>query len=227
MPKFAEPIKLHDRLNPLLWRGQELRPEVRRALMKIADAFYRWLDVAAKPRDILLMGSQVNYTYTKYSDLDLHLVFDYREIDCEDSVEELFTAKRKLWKQEHNIDIYGIPVELYVEDLGSEPQSSIYSLAKRQWLRPPERSKVDYNRGETARLVAVWTRVIDHAVAAKNLALCLKIKNLIKKYRKLGLAQQGEFGVANLVFKSLRNSGAIGRLMNTITDIQDQKLSLE
>ena len=49
---------------------------------------------------------------------------------------------------------------------------------------------------------------------------------MIWQYRKLGLAKEGEFGTANLVFKTLRNSGILQRLVDKILELENQKLSL-
>ena len=53
-----------------------------------------------------------------------------------------------------------------------------------------------------------------------------KLKDMLKKFRKAGLAKDGEFGPANLAFKSLRNDGLVGHLMSAITKATDKQLSI-
>ena len=68
-------FQIHDQLNPTFWDGEMLRPKVRSQLKKIAMA---WVDYVGIDKggieDILLLGGNAGYNYTKYSDLDLHVV---------------------------------------------------------------------------------------------------------------------------------------------------------
>ena len=57
--------------------------------------------------------------------------------------------------------------------------------------------------------------------------LAEKLLDKIKKMRKAGLAEGGEFSVENLVFKKLRDNGIIERLMKVKKQEYDKKLSLE
>jgi hypothetical protein len=52
------------------------------------------------------------------------------------------------------------------------------------------------------------------------------VKDMLARYRKEGLAKEGEFGIANLTFKSLRNSNKIRLLMASIRHLEDKELSL-
>ena len=88
MFEFQQPIEIHGQLNPKLWRGTRLRKDVYRALMRIAGEFYKSLNVQANVQDILITGSQVNYNYGPNSDLDLHLVIDFADVDCEGGARE-------------------------------------------------------------------------------------------------------------------------------------------
>lgn len=227
MSKFVKPIEIHDHLNPKLWDGDNLRPEVSNALLKIAKVFYEFLEVSAPVVDILVEGSQANYNYTEYSDLDLHLIIDFKEISCDEPIAELFNAKRKLWKEQHSIDIYGIPVELYVEDVDQLRKSSSYSLVNGDWVDHPDMPKISYNIDKVKQLVGLWQRLFVKAMSTGNLKLCRRIFNLLSNYRKIGLAKHGEFGVPNLVFKSLRNMGMIDQMTHVIQSLEDNELSLD
>ena len=224
--EFTPPIELHNELNPKLWKDQDLQKDVEIALLKIAKEFYRFLDVDVKIVDIQVTGSQANYNYTEHSDLDLHLIVNFKNIDCDVSVNELFDTKRKLWKEHHDINIKGIPVELYVEDLNQPAVSSTYSLIKNKWIKKPEKPTGSYEESEVRRVVAIWEKVIDNAIAIENLELLIHIKDLLSQFRKTGLSKSGEYGVPNLVFKSLRNDGKVSLLMKKIGDLKDRQLSL-
>jgi predicted nucleotidyltransferase len=227
MPQFEPPIGLHRRLNPVLWRDEAIRPEVRKALLRIAREFYKFLNVKTPVKDILITGSQVNFNYSKYSDIDLHLTFDFSKISCDEPIEELFDTKRKLWKERHNIDIYEIPVEVYAEDVNKPSVSSAYSLVHEKWIRHPGTPIIHYNVGEVKRLVDVWNQVIAAAIRSKNVSTCRKVIELLMKYRTMGLKKHGEFGVPNLVYKTLRNSKAITNISDLVNRLEDYNLSLD
>ena len=80
-----EPIKsfyIKDELNPKLWEDFELDSEVRRQLLQIAEDFYKSTDLEAEVKDIILTGSLSNYNWSeKYSDYDLHILIDFKDID--------------------------------------------------------------------------------------------------------------------------------------------------
>jgi len=225
--EFTPPIEIHDNLNPKIWKNEHLRKDVEIALLKIAKEFYQYLDVEVKIVDIQVTGSQANYNYTSHSDLDLHLIIDFKKIECDIPVSELFDTKRKLWKEHHDIEVKGIPVELYIEDLDQPAVSSTYSLIKNKWISKPTPPEDSYDESEVRRLVSIWEKTIVSAINLENLTVLEQIKDLLSQYRKTGLAKFGEFGVPNLVFKSLRNDGKISALMEKIGDLKDRQLSLK
>ena len=70
----------HDKLNPALWQGEDLLPDVKSALVKIAEDFKKYIDIPFDVEDLVITGGQVSYYYTKHSDLDLHLVVDFDSV---------------------------------------------------------------------------------------------------------------------------------------------------
>ena len=68
-------LEYHDTLNPKIWDGDDLKPEVQAKLLQIAK---KWAVFAKIPdfavTDIILVGGNANYNWTKFSDLDLHVV---------------------------------------------------------------------------------------------------------------------------------------------------------
>ena len=224
--KLSDAVKFHNRLNPKIWgRDEHLLPEVREKLMAIADNFREFLGVGdLDVRDITISGSNAAYSYTPYSDIDLHLVVEFPADN--EVYQELFNAKKYQYNDEHNLAISGVPVELYVEDVDNPPVSSSYSVIKGEWINRPDPTAVKYDKPEVERVFAIWERAINGAIATDNLEICRNIKDMLKMYRKEGLAQRGEFGVPNLVFKALRNDGQIGKLMDAISKLHDRQMSV-
>ena len=58
-------------------------------------------------------------------------------------------------------------------------------------------------------------------------AITTKIRKKISRMRKDSLDKDGEFGVGNLAFKSLRNSGHIGRIIDLDSKLYDMQFTSE
>ena len=225
--EFIAGVETHEQLNPRVWANEDqIQPEVRLALLRIAREFYDFLEVPVPIIDVIVTGSQANYLYTLHSDLDLHVIVPYDQVECPGEVRELFDTKRKLWKQEHTIKIHGIPVEAYAEDAAHPVKGSSYSLVKDSWVNKPQKL-MDELPGGIEQGTAAWTTVITQAIRSRDLALLIKAKHLLADYRRLGLAKDGELGLANVVFKTLRNSGVIATLHQAILHLEDQQLSVQ
>ena len=116
---LEEDIEKHDTLNPLLFENDELKPEIKEAIEKIVNQFVEDLKtdgVKIEVKDVILVGSNVSYNYTKDSDLDIHIVADSEFLDCNPEVYTLlYGAYRSLFNKNYDITIKGIPVEIYVE----------------------------------------------------------------------------------------------------------------
>ncbi len=108
----------NNKLNIKFWDNGVLRQEVRDKLLQIGT---KWAEFAKIPstavKDMILVGGNANYNYTRFSDLDLHLVVDKDQIaDCPDLLDDYLRDKKKLWALVHDIKIYSHPVELYAHD---------------------------------------------------------------------------------------------------------------
>jgi hypothetical protein len=227
MNSFEIPAQNHTELNPVLWNGEALKPDVEHALLKIAKAYWKFLSIDTSISDIVISGSQANFNYSKHSDIDLHLIVSYDNVQCDMAVDQLFDTKRKLWKEQHDIDIHGIPVEVYVEDTAKPAVTASYSLLKNIWVNPPKQEKAEASSDRIQRLCKAWMKLIIEAIKSKDLEQIDQAKELLWTYRKVGLAREGEMGVPNLVFKTLRNAGITEMLLMAIRKINDRKLSLE
>jgi hypothetical protein len=227
--EFTEPVQNHERLNPRIWTEQgDLDPQVRSALLRITREFLGSTKVKIPVKDITVSGSNAGYGYTHDSDIDLHIIADFDDVDCEGSKKELFDKVTKLWKERHHVRIHDIPVEVYVQD-SNEPHVSqaIYSVLKRGWIHHARPSRSSYDRQQVAYWVSRWENLIDRARSTGNAQVLEQLMDLLKRYRKQGLdSARGELSTPNLVFKSLRNAGEIGRLVQSMTSMQDRDLGL-
>jgi len=230
-------VKINKRLNPKLWeRWQEkriggsisytLKDEVLNKLREIGKAFIEFLDIPKDAvKDIRLLGSSANYNYTKYSDIDLHLVVDFNKVhkDCP-IVAGYLLAQKAVFNKDHDITIYGIPVELYAESTEDNTASNgIYSVKEGRWIKEPSEPKVNIND------LAVRAKYEELEKAIEMVGSQDDAKELLDKIyilRKAGLEKGGEFSVENIVFKKLRDNGKLQVLKQQVKHAFDKELSL-
>jgi hypothetical protein len=229
MNHFENPASIHNTLNPVLWdQNGNIKKDVQVALLRIAKEYWNFLSINTRVSDIVVSGSQANYNYGPHSDVDLHLIVDYSDVNCDDmAVDELFKTKRDLWKAEHNITIHDLPVEVYVEDTAKPAVSSTYSLIKNTWIKKPEKIAATPDIDRIQRVVKAWMVLFTVRLATKDLEQIEQVKDMLWAYRRKGLDVAGEMGEPNLVFKVLRNSGVTDMLLTAISKLKDRKLSLE
>jgi hypothetical protein len=223
---LADAVKFHRRLNPRIWgRDEQLLPEVRDKLLAIAADFQEFLGVKdLDVRDITISGSNAAYSYTKNSDIDLHLIVAMPDNPV---YQELFNAKKYQYNDEHNIKIGGADVELYVQPADQTHISQgVYSIRDNKWISIPQRKRAQVDDACVRDKVASLDARIHSAVRSKNLEAVTRLWDKIKAMRKIGLEQHGEFGCENISFKLLRNSGCIKLLKDTKTALEDRELSL-
>jgi hypothetical protein len=218
-------VTVNRELNPRLWREGELDPQVKAKLLKIAQHFEQFVGIDLPVKDITVTGSNANYTWTQHSDLDLHLIVPGTPTD-EDR--ELYSAKKSLWSEQHDIRIRGHEVECYVQG-EDEPHHStgVYSLSNDTWVIEPEKVEPTIDDNAVDAKYQDMTRLIQLALANSELAQLERVKNRVTKMRKAGLERAGEWSTENLVFKELRRHGLIDQLADRIRELEDQSLSLE
>tara|TARA_R100000808_G_scaffold24228_1_gene55281 strand:+ start:1437 stop:2330 length:894 start_codon:yes stop_codon:yes gene_type:complete len=230
-------FKLQNNLNQKIWDFMDLKPQIREKLIKIATNFFIGLGF---PRelidDITFTGSLANYNWSRYSDIDLHLLVDFTKVDENVKlVGEFFRAKTSIWNRKHNIKIRGYEVELYVQD-SSEPHIStgVFSVKNDAWNIQPTKEEPEIDMGsvqiKATSLMDQIDRIADlyddeEYKEANQYAI--KLKNRIKDFRRSGLSSGGQYSVENIVFKVLRRNGALGQLFNLITDSYDKMMSMD
>ena len=118
---------MQDKLNPKIWhKEQNMKSDVRKTLLKIADDYFESLEIPGVDiEDVTMTGSLANYNWSKYSDIDLHIVVDFSKFKAPKKiVKQFFDAVRMRWNDVHDIFVKGYEVEIYVEDEGEEHRST-------------------------------------------------------------------------------------------------------
>ncbi len=218
-------VTVNTKLNPKIWPNGELDPKVRAKLIEIARAFEEFVGVDLPVKDYTITGSNANYTWTEHSDLDLHLIIPGT---ADEAARELYSSKKTLWGDQHDITIRGLPVECYVQG-EAEPHHStgVYSLMQNKWLVKPKKIKPEIDDASVSAKCDNLVRATKQALQQDDLAGLRRVKDKITTMRKAGLERAGEWSVENLCFKTLRNLGLIDDLTERIRELEDAQLSLE
>lgn len=220
-------VIFRDKLNPVLWKNNQLKPIIKYKLLQIAKNFVDFISIEKlRLRDITISGSNAAYTYTEQSDLDLHLIVDLPS-DQEMQLKQLFDAKKNQYNFTRNIKIKGIDIELYVQGSKDAHHSAgIYSVLDDRWISEPKQERVDINDDDVENKVNNYISKINLALKSNSKRKLISVKDELAKIRKSGLEQGGEFSVENLTFKVLRARGFIGKLRDKIRELEDKELSL-
>lgn len=222
-------VVINNTLNPKIWNYDNGLPaldeKISKKLIEIAKAFYKFVDIDLNVIDVILTGSNANFTWNVHSDLDLHLLISGMP---DNEHRELFNAKKSLWGDIHDITIKGYPVELYVQG-SEEPHYStgVYSILHNKWKTIPTKVKPHINDAAIELKKDHIMHLAKEALTHNDKDKLNKIKENISKMRKAGLEKTGEWSIENLVFKALRNNGMLDTITNKIHELEDQELSLE
>jgi hypothetical protein len=226
-------IKMNDTLSPLIWDGDKLKPDIRKTLLMNAQRFIEFCDAEnLKFNDVILTGSMANYNYSENSDLDVHVILDFNQIsENKDFVGDFFKLKKALWTDRLPIQIKGHDVEMYFQDSAEKHHSSgTYSLVKNDWIRKPTKKIINVDSADVQLKSADIMNAIEDLESNRNEKDFVKqheqLKNKIKKYRQTVLDTGGEYSTENLVFKILRNTGYLEKMVELKNDYLTQELSL-
>ena len=220
-------------LNPKIWLNGAIRSSIRQRLLMIANNFIEYLDIVNPESvvDIQFTGSLANYNYTKYSDIDLHVIIDLDKIgENENLINAILRGKRITWNNNHNIKIKGYEVEGYPQDSKEEHASTgVYSVLHNKWLIRPERIVVALDKKQIMKKVISFQERFYEMLKerpTKRIDLLKGLKQKILEMRKAGLSRKGEYSNENLTFKVLRRLGFLGSLNKEINKAIDEELSL-
>lgn len=231
-----------DTLNPKVWdspnnvKKAKMKPEIKKGLLDIAKEFIEFLDEDVFVEDIILTGSLSNYNWSEYSDFDLHIIIDLEQFDDQGEIYlKLFSTKKLIFNDKHNLTIKGYDVEVYPQDLKEEHSGEgQYSLMNEEWLVVPKKEKPPVNKPKLKLKINHWVEFVKKTLKDADEASLkvskTKIKNLtdkLRKFRQGGLEKGGEFSNENLVYKYLRRSGLLDKVFNYQYKKRTKELSIE
>lgn len=224
-----------NKLNPEIWLDDDsLYPDVRKMMLANALEFIKFCNIEEITyNDVIMTGSLANYNWTKYSDIDIHILLDFKQIcDDEELVSDIMKTKKALWENKIDATIKGFDVELYIQN-AQEPHVStgVYSIMNEKWVKKPMNQLVNIDLANVQLKSADLMNQIDDLLETNNIINALDsaimLFDKIKKYRQIGLDRDGEYATENLVFKVLRNNGYLTKLAKEKDRLLSNKLSLD
>lgn len=230
-----ESFEKQPELDPKIWQNGTLNKNISKRLKKIANKFLEELEIDAVMEDLRFTGSLANYNWSKYSDIDLHIVVDFSKIDENvELVKGFFDNARMRWNDLHDITIYGYEVEIYVENLGEVHKSSgLYSITDDDWIAKPDPAQVEFDyvtARKKADSITTEVNMIDKILVKKPRSAIRSIdrlKNKIRRMRRAGLnSPEQEYSAENIAFKILRREDTLDKLSNMKYDAYDRVLSI-
>ena len=155
---------IKDHLEPVIWENNRLKDYIAEHLYKIAKNFFKDIGLDWKlVKDVTITRSLANYNWSRYSDIDLHILVDYLDVDENQKlVKDLFKNVSAMWNKTHNIRVKGHDVELYVQD-SREPHHStgIYSIKNARWNKTPTRYNPQIDEVNVKKKAAKFMNQID------------------------------------------------------------------
>lgn len=228
----------HNELYKKIWNNYRINDEIKEKLLKVAKNSCK-KDFPINFKDIILTGSLCDFNYTKTSDIDLHIIVDISSLPSENKEfsEEYLDLRRKIWNEEHDIEIFGHNIEIYFQSTNTILHANgIFSLLQNKWLKIPKYSMpninhnlVDFKYSKISSFIGYMKDKLDtFPNESRHIhELSKRIMNKIKKYRDEGLNSSKEiFSSGNLLFKKLRNKGDINTLSNIIDGAYDNIYSI-
>lgn len=225
-------FKVKNELNDRFWINNKLNSKVREKLLDIADDFIDDLSIPNfRPKDIVFTGSLANYNWSRFSDIDVHIIVSFKEIYKKtEMIDDYFKSKKEIWNQTHEgIRIYGYPVEISVENEDDPGVSSgVYSLVKNKWVVEPDnfddaRLNEKYIKEFAAKVMTDIDNIEKHIkketsnskldeLNNKTMTIFKRLKNM----RKEGLDRSGEMSSGNIIYKLLRRTKYLDKIWDII-----------
>lgn len=215
-------------LSEKVWNEDGLRPEVSNALGRIAEQFLQELEIDLDVEDVILTGSYAGRTWGPGSDLDLHIIADMSGDEDPETLKRATKLAKFKWDEDHDVKIKGIPVEVYVEDVGDSPPkvTGRWSITRNEWDLEPPGDGVSFDESKVLDKVRDFREVIQRASQSQEEGPLLAAMKRITKLRQAGLESEGELSNENLAYRVLRRTGEIQDAWDRINDMIDRRLSI-
>jgi len=231
-------FKMNKTLNNIIWDGNNLMKDtISNNLLGIARDYFKSLKLSIPVKDITMTGSLANYNWSKYSDVDLHIIVDLSSFkENKTLIKDLIDAKSRAWNDAHNITVKGYDVELYIQDINEEHHSTgVYSVLTDKWIIKPKIQDDTIDKKLVTKkynnIVNGVNDIIKSYKEDKDYNIIIdkieKLKDKIKKMRQAGLEKEGEYSYENIVFKFLRRNNIMKKLNDLLVKAYDDSKTID
>ena len=221
--EFKLTLKYHKNLNPKLWKHDVLKNEISDQLLQLSYVFAAFAGIPKNSIvDIVITGGNANYNYTKFSDIDVHLICT----DTGKTADELYKSKVDWASEYSDLKIAAYPLEFFAHPIEEaiKPGQGAWSLVNHKWVVVPKHLD-DVAVLRDARVI----KKVQHQIAVIRDLLKRGTPEQIEEYRgkmktmrAAGLEHGGEFSVENIIYKDLRNRGLLQRLAARRTELENK-----
>lgn len=221
----------NDTLCPALWnQSLQLDPEVRSGLLKVAEDFYEKSGLKSPIIDVYLMGSIANYNWTLDSDVDVHIIIDYNQLQIPlETTKEVVHTIASQWNNEHEVTVKGHKVEINFQNVREQKPhvTGIYSLKFGKWIRQPVHKNVQINKMLVQTKFKAMKKYVEAVISSGDREIMKQAKKYIDAFRQYGLDTVGEMSIENIVFKALRAKGLLTQLKDSIVQVYDKEMTVK
>ncbi len=208
-----------DRLDPRVWDGQLMKPDVRRQSLAIVERVVRESGIPGLTVDAVeLFGSNASYEYDDSSDFGLHVFARSPALNPADLGGVLRLLNDDVERrQEGRIRFHGVPVEVSFHaertaNYAPSPGIGQYSLTDGRWIELPVRQPDNFDRARMAAdlsgFAGRYNDLVNEFEADGGSFDCSRFGALdkeMKAYRDSGFAAGlGSRSTQNLTYRAAR-----------------------
>tara|TARA_R110000851_G_scaffold95976_1_gene208345 strand:- start:1679 stop:2551 length:873 start_codon:yes stop_codon:yes gene_type:complete len=228
-------LKPKNSLHPEFWSGGTLVDQISKLLEQISRDIIESMNIEVEVRDIVITGSIASYNWHDLSDIDLHIILNFEDIDENfELVKKMLDQSRINWNKTHDIMIKDHEVELYFQDANERHESNgVWSIISDTWAQEPEADQSDLDLRSTEKKAETLAKAIDYIAQLFSKGeysdahkYATKIKSKISRMRSTGLSREGMYSPENMAFKMLRNSKYLEMLSSLKIEAYDQLMTL-
>lgn len=227
-------------LDPRLWSGQDLKPEIGAMSLKIVDRIVATSAIPGLAVDAVeLFGSNASYEYDDASDFGIH-VFTHSDSLAPQALKGLLKLLNDdiERRQEGDITFYGIPVEVTFHGERSEnyrPTKGIgqYSLSEGRWIEPAVQQPSNFDRTQMATelksFISKYNDLVSSFVDDKKQFDCARFGELDSEmgaYRNTSFTKGlGSRSTPNLVYRALRRMNV--NIPSMLDSLEDECINVQ
>lgn len=229
----------NDSLNKSLWDKDKngnwiLDKRAKRKIVSLAKQFYSEFKKLLKQRDIYdiqITGSMSNFNYSPDSEIDVHVLVNFDDIDkgnLSDIKKEVESICFE-WDLNNNPKFKGHDIDLFVQDKRDPHEySALYSVMDDKWIKHPNQEEIEIDDRDVdkkydsiifsiERLDTLIKEGTDNDRIKRMYKKGLELKTRIQKMKRVYDTKNGSSTIEGMVYKKLKNSGYIEKLIEILS----------